>query len=266
MPETPIAVFVLIVLVLSATVVAPTPRTVDAGDAGEVATDTLDGGYAFPADPPPVRTTVPAYESQAEPGAGIGVPSVRVLSADGVDLPALRVPGGLFLVGYTRQTESGTLANDTRQRVYEAVKESPGIYIAAIVEATGIPRSTVRYHLRVLADEGLVMDEIIGGKHRYAAATENLALHAALDDGPTNDVLRAVSRFEPVSVGGLAEELDRAPSTVSHHLERLTDDGLVERERDGCRVLISLASGIDGPFESLPEGGEKESPVRASGQ
>lgn len=45
----------------------------------------------------------------------------------------------------------------------------------------------------------------------------------------------------PDSVSDLAERLDRDPSTVTHHLDRLAEDGIVERERDGRAVVNKLA-------------------------
>lgn len=54
-------------------------------------------------------------------------------------------------------------------------------------------------------------------------------------------VLEAVARLEPTSGSELAATLDRDPSTVSHHLSRLADAGLVKRERDGPALHNSLA-------------------------
>lgn len=132
------------------------------------------------------------------------------------------------------------LVNDKRRRVYGPVAASPGIHIAAIVDATGVPRSTVRYHLRVLEDAALVVGAHVGGRHRFAAEDVDLQVAAALRDEPTRSVADAISRYEPVSVTGLAAELDRAKSTVSHHVDRLEDAGLVDRQRDGGRVLLRL--------------------------
>lgn len=150
------------------------------------------------------------------------------------------VPLGAVLLGYSRQANAEPLANDVRRRVNARVRATPGAHIAAIVEATDVSRSTVRYHLNVLEAAGLITGEMIRGKHRYAPAGADLATAAALYDEPAREVLDSVARFEPVSVTGLADAVDRAPSTVSHHLDRLADVGLLERERAGGRVVIRL--------------------------
>jgi DNA-binding transcriptional ArsR family regulator len=50
------------------------------------------------------------------------------------------------------------------------------------------------------------------------------------------------------SVSGLADRIDRDPSTVSHHLSRLEDDGLIHREREGQAVTNRLAPGVAAVF------------------
>lgn len=138
--------------------------------------------------------------------------------------------------------EPVTFENDQRAAVYDAIRDSPGSYVAEISEETDLPRSTVRYHLRVLEDEDFVETEKIRGKCRYFPTdTENQALTAVLAEDASASVLFAVARLEPANVSRIAAALDRAPSTVSHHLSRLDEDGLVERRRDGGSVLTSLS-------------------------
>lgn len=161
-------------------------------------------------------------------------------ASDRVDTFDWGPPVALLLFGYTRQADAEPLEHDVRERVFDQVRSTPGAHIAAIVHETEIPRSTVRYHLRVLEDAGLVSGATIRGRHRYAPAGDDLELAAALHDEPTRAVLEAVGRFEPVSLTGLADEIGRAPSTVSHHLHELETAGLLRRESGNGRVEIRL--------------------------
>jgi DNA-binding transcriptional ArsR family regulator len=54
-------------------------------------------------------------------------------------------------------------------------------------------------------------------------------------------VLVTLAKEGDASVSTIADALDRDPSTVSHHLSRLEEDGLVERERDGRSKVNRLA-------------------------
>lgn len=177
------------------------------------------------------RPSTPVFDGVSD---RITTPSDRVAAPDWTP------PVALLLFGYTRQADGGTLEHEIRERVFDHVRSTPGAHIAAIADGTDVPRSTVRYHLRVLEDEGLIDGATIRGRHRYAPAETDLELAAALHDEPTRAVLEAVGRFEPVSVSGIAEEIDRAPSTVAHHLDQLESAGLLSRERSNGQVDVHL--------------------------
>lgn len=133
------------------------------------------------------------------------------------------------------------LAQSTREAVYERIHESPGETLSGIADVVGVTKSTVRYHVRVLRDAGLVEATEAAGALRVAPADANVELVAVLNAPGTGAVLEAVAEHEPVSVTDLAESTDRAPSTVSHHLSTLEGRGLVERERAGESVVTRLA-------------------------
>lgn len=53
-------------------------------------------------------------------------------------------------------------------------------------------------------------------------------------------MLEALAALEHANNSELATELDRDPSTVTHHLSTLEDDGLVIRDREGRSVVNEL--------------------------
>jgi predicted transcriptional regulator len=147
------------------------------------------------------------------------------------------------LFGYKRYSDDDPLEHETRERLYEYIRSSPGSYLAEISEETDVPMQTARYHLRILDFENLVDHESIRGRRRYVPlGTDCAALDAALNDDATAQIIRTLDAEGPDSVSGLADRLDRDPSTISHHLDRLAEDDLVERERDGRAVVNRLTS------------------------
>lgn len=157
--------------------------------------------------------------------------------------------GWLLFAGYSRYDNSDPLKNRVRKRVYDAVKGSPGTYTVELARTTRIPRSTVRYHVRILEEEKLIFSEKILGRQRYfPRGTDNIELIAALKDEASRSVLAAIHRLEPVSGSHLASDLDRAPSTISYHLSRLTEMGLVEQEHENGAVLNRLAPQTEQDF------------------
>lgn len=162
---------------------------------------------------------------------------------------------------YSRYDDSDPLEHDTRQRVHEIVESTPGTYLSAISEETDVPLSTARHHVRVLEREGLVASAKVRGKRRfYPVGLEEVARAAAIDDGAASVVLQALARLGPCSVADLADELDRDSSTITYHLQRLEEDDLVERERNGRAVENRLVEPLRSTFE--PEGPTRH-PVEA---
>lgn len=181
------------------------------------------------------------------------------------DLQQWSRPGWLLFVGYSRYDSSCPLENSVRRKIHETIEESPGIYQVELATATQIPRSTIRYHVRILEEEKLITGEKVRGKQRYfPRGSDNVELQGALRDETGRSVLVAIDRLEPVTVTDLAEELDRAPSTISYHLTRLADAELIEQERDDGAVRNRLVERTRRGLERHREG-EAGLPAESSG-
>ncbi|WP_135306085.1 winged helix-turn-helix transcriptional regulator [Haloarcula amylovorans] len=181
--------------------------------------------------------------SIAQPGADdrVRMPELGDVMAVTETVDEITTPGLVFLAGYSRYDNSDPLENTARNQIYDVISWSPGTYPMEIVDTTSLSRSTVRYHLRILEEEGLIASETVLGKQRYfQPGDQHIELLVALKTEMSRAVLTAIYRLEPVSVSQLAHELDRASSTVSYHLSRLVELGLVEQERDGSTVLTQL--------------------------
>lgn len=163
-------------------------------------------------------------------------------------------PPTLFVTAaYSRSVVEEPLANESRRGLFETIHARPGISRTTLAEANGLSRSTVRYHVDVLQRARLVRPLVVFGQVRLAefgVPREHVEVRAALDDDGIAPVLFAVARQDDPSVSSLAEDLDRAPSTISYHLERLIDEGLVERNRSGRRVEVEVTD----RFSSVPIG------------
>lgn len=160
----------------------------------------------------------------------------------------------VVLLRYSRYDDSDPLKHEGRATVSETIEETPGIYLSAISDHTELSLSTLRHHLRVLEGEGLIMSVKVHGKRRfYPADTEQIELTAALGEEPTANVIEALCHLGPATVSELAEELDRDPSTVTHHLQRLDGDDIVCRKRSGRVVVNRLADDVLTYLTEQPE-------------
>lgn len=147
---------------------------------------------------------------------------------------------------YSRYDNSDPLEHDARRALYEVVESSPGVYLTDLAEQADVPVSTARHHVRVLSDERLVRTEKRHGKRRYYPVTAtNTELTDALSEPAKAAVLHSLAEHGEAPVGQLADELDRDPSTVTHHLQALESDGLVVRERRGRTVVNRLCEDVE---------------------
>ncbi|USZ71399.1 winged helix-turn-helix transcriptional regulator [Natronosalvus halobius] len=163
----------------------------------------------------------------------------------------------IFLAGHSHSRSADLLEHDVRKEVYETVHQTSGIYVGDLRETHDLHRSTLRYHLDVLEQAELLASETVFGKvWYYPAGSDTNQLRAAFIHEPTGDILEAIARLEPVSVTDLANEVDRTDSTVSHHLDRLEEKGLIEQERRNTTVLSRLVPEARAELETVSDPGQ----------
>ena len=189
-----------------------------------------------------------AAETTAESVAGAPTSGADAQIAD-------RFRAGTATSGLSRADTDGVLEQPTRAAVYGAIRGAPGTDLAGIAEEVDVTKSTVRYHVRVLRDAGLVEAAEVSGTLRLSTTEADAELAGVLNEESSGLVLEAVAQREPASVTALATETDRALSTVSHHLTTLEERGLVERERRGEAVVTSLTPETRTAMAALAESG-----------
>lgn len=160
----------------------------------------------------------------------------------------------VFLAGHSRSDGTDPLEHDLRKELHDDIHQTSGTYVSDLRETYDIHRSTLRYHLDVLERRGLVSSDTIFGQLWYApAGSDGNELRAALTNDTIGELVDSIALLEPVSVTDLASEVERSPSTVSYHLERLEYEGVIEQERRSTTVLSRLASDVRTEFESLED-------------
>ncbi|MFB6172351.1 MAG: winged helix-turn-helix transcriptional regulator [Haloarculaceae archaeon] len=133
---------------------------------------------------------------------------------------------------------------ESRREIYQAIDRAPGVHFRALQRQLDYAKGTVQYHLRWLRSHDLVEAEQDGEFTRYYPAHE---LDAA-DKTTLSELRRSYSREiiahlaadGPLTTTDLAGRVEKSRSTVSWHLSRLHDAGVVEKRRDGRRVEYAL--------------------------
>lgn len=128
------------------------------------------------------------------------------------------------------------LASRPRARLLEMLRERPGLTASDAARALRVDPSTALYHLRLLARDGLV---VVEDRHYFAHgatdADERMRVVALQHAAPILDALRA----QPgATKTGLADALAIARPTLSLHVARLEQAGLVRTVREGRSVRV----------------------------
>ena len=167
---------------------------------------------------------------------------VVLAASDSIDAPVFdRLRPTASSSGLGRVDTDGVLDQPTRSAVYGAIEAEPGTDLGSIAASVGVTKSTVRYHVDVLREAGLVAFADVAGALRFAPAEADPELAGVLNADGMGTVLTAVAANEPTSVTAVAAATDRAPSTVSYHLSTLEERGFVDRERSGEAVMTTLS-------------------------
>lgn len=115
----------------------------------------------------------------------------------------------------------------SRRRIVDHIERVPGIHMRQLQKDLGLPLSTLEYHLHQL-ERAEVLSTVC--HRRYKAyflrnrfdADDRWYLYHLRQEMPRR-ILRLLLEDPRLSHGGLAALLPIRPSTLSHHLRRLTE-------------------------------------------
>ncbi len=147
---------------------------------------------------------------------------------------------------------------ESRRRIFEAVCKFPGTHLRELSRTVNLKLNLVDYHLLYLEKRELIYSVLDGHFKRYfpkdEMGTEQKMDLVSAPDKPIVGLLRQQVPFRIVILlaksgvmahGGLAESLHKSPSTVSHHLDKLVQAGVVERSSDAKGYRLSDPARIE---------------------
>jgi predicted transcriptional regulator len=156
--------------------------------------------------------------------------------------------------------EDDPLALETRRRIYEAVRDAPGLGSREAQRAAGTGWGETVYHLDRLTTSGLLHRERSSHQDHYFVASVPLADRSLLRftrSASARRLLVALLEKPHRSVPDLIERTGLSAGRLSVHLRRLVESGVVRTGREGrlrtfevadqarvVRVLVAYRSGI----------------------
>ncbi|MBE6506499.1 MAG: winged helix-turn-helix transcriptional regulator [Methanocorpusculum parvum] len=135
------------------------------------------------------------------------------------------------------------------EKITACLQANPGAQLCKIVETVGGSRGAVTYHIRTLAEKGIVTVHKEGGYNRYYLHTfayekDKAALAANLENPIKADIIKILLETPRLSRKELAEKTGIKENTLFRHIASMGKSGILKRERDGHCWRYRLAEKI----------------------
>ncbi|NWG37383.1 winged helix-turn-helix transcriptional regulator [Nitrososphaera sp.] len=133
---------------------------------------------------------------------------------------------------------------DTPDLLLAYIAKEPGIRYRELLRLTGLANGVLTYHLSALEKSSMVrVDRQSGATRYYPLNVPEGESHVLgfVRHGPVREIISFILANDSCTFAELVDHTGKAPSTVSSHLKRLKEAGIV-RVRYGEYQLYSLAN------------------------
>jgi predicted transcriptional regulator len=145
----------------------------------------------------------------------------------------------------SHDNEEDVLELETRKEIFEYVQANPGAHFSQLKRDLGMETGLVQHHLSTLEDYDVLTSEDHQGKRRLFVAEElaeeERAILSSLRYETTRHILLFLLEESTARNGAIAEELGVSPPTVSWHISRLVENGIVSEVEDGRTTYYTVA-------------------------
>jgi len=128
--------------------------------------------------------------------------------------------------------DKNILVFDVRQKIYEFISRNPGLHHIEISRKLKIPNTTLYYHITFLKKLGLITEKNDGKYKR---------IYASIDIDPKEkEIINLIRKEVPCRIFlhilfsiscsqiELSKELEIHPASVSYHLKKMVEIGIIE--------------------------------------
>ena len=140
--------------------------------------------------------------------------------------------------------KGGIFDNNIRTNIYEFILKNPGLHMSALSRKMNIPKSTLNYHLKCLIDDDYINQKHDGKYIRYYVRNtigehEKKLINIIRQYVPLRILLLLF--LEPnATQKQIGKYLDRHPTTISFHMDKLIEIGLIESISCGNHIRYQL--------------------------
>lgn len=133
---------------------------------------------------------------------------------------------------------------NARELIISIVDQCPGIRFRKLLRLTGLSDGSLSYHVKVLEAQGkLKVSRTNRVTHFYSVKLDDFMCSIASEIAQCTpfQIIALLTNCSPCSLGGIADEIHKARSTVCWHLQRMHRKGLVLKTRNHASHSVSYS-------------------------
>jgi len=130
------------------------------------------------------------------------------------------------------------LENAKRRKILKIVMRNPGISLKELEELTKMNRSTLRFHLDLLEDEGWVYS-VKTGRHRLFFLANNDVINplTLVKSERKKQIIELLNQNGELTVKEIADKLGISYKTAHRHISQLKSMGIVKVDNGTVKLL-----------------------------
>ena len=134
---------------------------------------------------------------------------------------------------------------ENRRNIYNLIVLNPGFHLSEISKKIDIPKTTLLYHLKYLEKKDLILKKSEDGFCRYYATNKVSAKNKKIFSILRHEIPRKILFYiifhkdYPTQIE-ISKYLKKHPATVSFHIEKLIDCGLIEKITFGKKIKYKV--------------------------
>jgi predicted transcriptional regulator len=136
------------------------------------------------------------------------------------------------------------LSLEIRRTIYNYILNTPGIHLRDLSRKMQIPKTTLLYHLRFLTKKELLIAKEDKHFTRYYATkkvgTREKTILGLIRQETPRKITLFLFLYPEHTREDIARETCKAPSTISHHINKLISLDVVERNRVGHQFIYRI--------------------------
>lgn len=120
---------------------------------------------------------------------------------------------------------------NTREQIFGTISRCPGIHFNELVRRLELAPGQVQYHVkRLVREDRIVREACFGRTHHFPCGVDGAdrQVIALLRRETPRAIVTKVLEVDSIERRALAADLDLAESTVSYHLDRLEEAGVID--------------------------------------